>query len=143
MTRLIFFLAITFLVACAQNETKTTDASTTNEPEVTRTPNPNPLGSSNLDIAALAQSSCDCIKTLMEERAQIAKLREEGNKAEALKLITSSKKTQREAFECSKEHFEKIKYNKGKWPNFEKSLLTKCPQGGNALLIMHDIHYKE
>ncbi len=138
MNRLIFFLAMVTFMAC--NNTDSTPEQATSSVPKTETP---PSNNANLDVTALAQTTCDCVKKLMEERGQIAKLREEGKKGEALKLITNSRRTQQEAFECSKPHMESIRYNKEKYQSFETALLSKCPQGGTALLIMHDIHYKE
>ena len=118
MNRLIFFLAMVTFMAC--NNTDSTPEQATSSVPKTETP---PSNNANLDVIALAQTTCDCVKKLMEERGQIAKLREE--------------------FECSKPHMESIRYNKEKYQSFETALLSKCPQGGTALLIMHDIHYKE
>ena len=138
MNRLILLVAMISLVAC--NNSESTDTEQT-DPE-TKSTLP-ATTATNVDVDELAKATCACVKKLTEERDLIAKYREEGNKAEALKLITSSKSTQREAFDCSKPLIESIRYNQEKWQAYEDKMLTICPQGGTALLIMHDIHYKE
>ena len=140
MNRLILLVAIISFIGC--NNTESTDQE--QEQEQTSTENKASFSASaNVDVDQIAQATCDCVKKLTEERDLIAKYREEGNKAEALKLITSSKNTQREAFDCSKPLIESVRYNQEQWQNFEDKMLSICPQGGTALLIMHDIHYKE
>ena len=138
MNRLIILIAMIILIACngsEPTEKEQTDTVTNSDTPTTAT--------TDLDVDELAKATCDCVKKLTEERDMIAKYREEGNKAEALKLITSSKSTQRAAFDCSKPLIESIRYDQEKWQSYEDAMLTICPQGGTALLIMHDIHYKE